>query len=64
MADRTKIRNGSLSLFLLTGLLVGTAAAQAQFNDLYLGTGAGNVILNGLIGASVTSWPRTRPTRS
>jgi hypothetical protein len=44
MAGRTKIRNGSLILILvlLTGLLCGTAAAYAQFNDLYLGTGAGN----------------------
>ncbi len=42
MAGRTKIRNGSLTLVLLTGLVFGTTAAYAQFNDLYLGTGAGN----------------------
>jgi len=42
MVGRTKIRNGSLSLLLLAGLLFGTPVAYAQFNDLYLGTGAGN----------------------
>jgi hypothetical protein len=42
MSGRTTIRHGSLFLLLLA-LLFGAAAVQAQgFNDLYLGTGAGN----------------------